>query len=190
LVTGEIRQRAQPAFDVDLACGSGIIRILFPLTVTLTCCSGLDGPDRAARPGIGHRRIVTGQARQPSAMSDFAPPVLEGRSLSFKYSGRAEGLPATVDLAAYKSNAKDFVPGDLAFHFLSYHDQMSGTPETRRRGRVIPATAINDIEPSTLMEDRKIGDLLQGTSPQGRGNFTPSGVACPSLFRKMQSKGA
>src|SRR5258708_624087 len=104
--------RRQPHL-IYLGVVRAIIRI--SLTVTLTCCS--DTMATAADELYRAQAIVTGQG-EANRITGFASCL---EDVLIKVTG-AQKLAAERRLAAYKSNAKDFVRA------FSYHDQISGTP--------------------------------------------------------------
>src|SRR5436190_8937492 len=101
----------------------GVVRAIMriSLTVTLTCCSGTMAT--AADDLYRAQAIVTGQG-EANRNIGFASCL---EDVLIKVSG-AQKLAGDRRLAAYKSNAKDFVRA------FSYHDQMSGTPTRDEQG--------------------------------------------------------
>jgi len=132
--------RRQPHL-MYLAVVRAIIRI--SLTVTLMCCSGTMAT--AADDLYRAQAIVTGQG-EANRIVGFAFCL---EDVLIKVSG-AQKLAGDRRLAAYKSNAKDFVRA------FSYHDQMSGTPTRDEQGtRDRPYDLIVDFD------ETKIDDLLK-----------------------------
>jgi len=123
----------------------GVVRaiIRISLTVTLTCCSGTMAT--AADDLYRAQATVTGQG-EANRIIGFASCL---EDVLIKVSG-AQKLAGDRRLAAYKSNAKDFV------RVFSYHDQMSGTPTRDEQGtRDRPYDLIVDFD------EKKIDDLLK-----------------------------
>src|SRR6202166_4314471 len=96
-----------------------IIRV--SVAVALTCCGGAIAA--AADDLYRAQAIVTGQG-EANRIIGFASC---SEDVLIKVSG-AQKLEGDRRLAAYKSNAKDFVRA------FSYHDQMSGTPTRDEQG--------------------------------------------------------
>jgi hypothetical protein len=122
----------------------GVVRaiIRLSLTVTLTCCSGTMAT--AADDLYRAQATVTGQG-EANRIIGFASCL---EDVLIKASGALK-LAGDRRLAAYKSNAKDFVRA------FSYHDQMSGTPTRDEQGtRDRPYDLIVDFD------EKKIDDLL------------------------------
>jgi hypothetical protein len=119
-----------------------IIRI--SLTVALICCSGTMAT-AAADDLYRAQAIVTGQG-EANRITGFASCL---EDVLIKVSG-AQKLAGDRRLAAYKSNAKDFVRA------FSYHDQMSGTPTRDEQG-----TRDRPYDLSVDFEETKIDDLLK-----------------------------
>jgi uncharacterized protein len=116
--------------------------IRISLTVMLTCCSGTMAT--AADDLYRAQAIVTGQG-EANRIVGFAACL---EDVLIKVSG-AQKLAGDRRLAAYKSNAKDFVRA------FSYRDQMSGTPTRDEQGtRDRPYDLIVDFD------ENKIDDLL------------------------------
>ena len=124
-----------------LAVVRAIIRI--SLTVTLTCCSGTMAT--AADDLYRAQAIVTGQG-EANRIVGFASCL---EDVLIKVSG-AQKLAGDRRLAAYKSNAKDFVRA------FSYHDQMSGTPTRDEQG-----TRDRPYDLTVDFDETKIDDLLK-----------------------------
>jgi len=118
-----------------------IIRI--SLTVALTCCSGTMAT--AADELYRAQAIVTGQG-EANRIVGFASCL---EDVLIKVSG-AQKLAGDRRLAAYKSNAKDFVRA------FSYHDQMSGTPTRDEQG-----TRDRPYDLTVDFDETKIDDLLK-----------------------------
>jgi hypothetical protein len=118
-----------------------IIRI--SLTAALTCCTGTMAT--AAVDLYRAQAIVTGQG-EANRIIGFASCL---EDVLIKVSG-AQKLEGERRLAAYKSNARDFVRA------FSYHDQMSGTPTRDEQGtRDRPYDLIVDFD------EEKIDDILK-----------------------------
>jgi uncharacterized protein len=116
--------------------------IRISLTVALTWCSGTMAT--AADELYRAQAIVTGQG-EANRIIGFASCL---EDVLIKVSG-AQKLAVDRRLAAYKSNAKDFVRA------FSYRDQMSGTPTRDEQGtRDRPYDLIVDFD------ENKIDDLL------------------------------
>ena len=123
----------------------GVVRaiIRLSLTVTLTCCSGTMAT--AADDLYRAQATVTGQG-EANRIIGFASCL---EDVLIKASGALK-LAGDRRLAAYKSNAKDFVRA------FSYHDQMSGTPTRDEQGtRDRPYDLIVDFD------EKKIDDILK-----------------------------
>ena len=123
----------------------GVVRavIRISLIVTLTSCSGTMAT--AADDLYRAQAIVTGQG-EANRIVGFASCL---EDVLIKASGALK-LAGDRRLAAYKSNAKDFVRA------FSYHDQMSGTPTRDEQGtRDRPYDLIVDFD------ETKIDDLLK-----------------------------
>jgi hypothetical protein len=118
-----------------------IIRI--SLTVTLICCGGTMAT--AADDLYRAQAIVTGQG-EANRIVGFASCL---EDVLIKVSG-AQKLAGDRRLAAYKSNAKDFVRA------FSYHDQMSGTPTRDEQG-----TRDRPYDLTVDFDETKIDDLLK-----------------------------
>ena len=132
--------RRQPHL-MYLAVVRAIIRI--SLTVTLICCGGAMAT--AADELYRAQTIVTGQG-EANRIVGFAACL---EDVLVKVSG-AQKLAGDRRLAAYKSNAKDFVRA------FSYHDQMSGTPTRDEQG-----TRDRPYDLTVDFEETKIDDLLK-----------------------------
>jgi hypothetical protein len=123
----------------------GVVRAIIRLSliVALTSCSGTMAT--AADDLYRAQAIVTGQG-EANRIVGFASCL---EDVLIKVSG-AQKLAGDRRLAAYKSNAKDFVRA------FSYHDQMSGTPTRDEQGtRDRPYDLIVDFD------ETKIDDLLK-----------------------------
>jgi hypothetical protein len=118
-----------------------IIRI--SLTVALICCSGTMAT--AADELYRAQAIVTGQG-EANRIIGFASCL---EDVLIKVSG-VQNLAGDRRLAAYKSNAKDFVRA------FSYHDQMSGTPTRDEQG-----TRDRPYDLTVDFDEAKIDDLLK-----------------------------
>lgn len=117
--------------------------VIMLLLAALTCCA----PAAAAEAtSLYHAQaIVTGQGEE-NRIIGFASCL---EDVLIKVSG-AQKLAGDPRLAAYQSNAKDFVKA------FSYHDQMSGTPTRDEQGtRDRPYDLIVDFD------EEKINDVLQ-----------------------------
>jgi hypothetical protein len=123
----------------------GVVRaiIRISLTVALTCCSGAIAT--AADDLYRAQAIVTGQG-EANRIVGFASCL---EDVLIKVSG-AQKLAGDRRLAAYKSNAKDFVRA------FSYHDQMSGTPTRDEQG-----TRDRPYDLTVDFDETKIDDLLK-----------------------------
>ena len=132
--------RRQP-YLMYLAAVRAIIRI--SLTVALMCCSGTMAT--AADDLYRAQAIVTGQG-EANRIVGFASCL---EDVLVKVSG-AQKLAGDRRLAAYKSNAKDFVRA------FSYHDQMSGTPTRDEQG-----TRDRPYDLTVEFDETKIDDLLK-----------------------------
>jgi hypothetical protein len=123
----------------------GVVRaiIRISLIVTLTCCSGTMAT--AADDLYRAQAIVTGQG-EANRIVGFASCL---EDVLIKVSG-AQKLAGDRRLAAYKSNAKDFVRA------FSYHDQMSGTPTRDEQG-----TRDRPYDLTVDFDETKIDDLLK-----------------------------
>jgi uncharacterized protein len=122
----------------------GVVRAIIRLSliVALTSCSGTMAT--AADDLYRAQAIVTGQG-EANRIIGFAACL---EDVLIKASGALK-LAGDRRLAAYKSNAKDFVRA------FSYHDQMSGTPTRDEQGtRDRPYDLIVDFD------EKKIDDLL------------------------------
>ena len=132
--------RRQP-YLMYLAAVRAIIRI--SLAVALMCCSGTMAT--AADDLYRAQAIVTGQG-EANRIVGFASCL---EDVLVKVSG-AQKLAGDRRLAAYKSNAKDFVRA------FSYHDQMSGTPTRDEQG-----TRDRPYDLTVEFDETKIDDLLK-----------------------------
>jgi hypothetical protein len=132
--------RRQPHL-MYLAAVRAIIRI--SLAVALMCCSGTMAT--AADDLYRAQAIVTGQG-EANRIVGFASCL---EDVLVKVSG-AQKLAGDRRLAAYKSNAKDFVRA------FSYHDQMSGTPTRDEQG-----TRDRPYDLTVEFDETKIDDLLK-----------------------------
>jgi uncharacterized protein len=132
--------RRQPHL-MYLAAIRAIIRI--SLAVALMCCSGTTAT--AADDLYRAQAIVTGQG-EANRIVGFASCL---EDVLVKVSG-AQKLAGDRRLAAYKSNAKDFVRA------FSYHDQMSGTPTRDEQG-----TRDRPYDLTVEFDETKIDDLLK-----------------------------
>jgi hypothetical protein len=132
--------RRQPHL-MYLAAVRAIIRI--SLAVALMCCSGTMAT--AADDLYRAQAIVTGQGKA-NRIVGFASCL---EDVLVKVSG-AQKLAGDRRLAAYKSNAKDFVRA------FSYHDQMSGTPTRDEQG-----TRDRPYDLTVEFDETKIDDLLK-----------------------------
>jgi uncharacterized protein len=123
----------------------GVVRaiIRISLTVALMCCSGTMAT--AADELYRAQAIVTGQG-EANRIVGFASCL---EDVLIKVSG-AQNLAGDRRLAAYKSNAKDFVRA------FSYHDQMSGTPTRDEQG-----TRDRPYDLTVDFDEAKIDDLLK-----------------------------
>jgi uncharacterized protein len=119
-----------------------IIRV--SVALALTCCGGAIAT--AADDLYRAQTIVTGQA-EANRIIGFAACL---EDVLIKVSG-AQKLAGSGRLAAYKSNAKDFVRA------FSYHDQMSGTPTRDEQG-----TRDRPYDLSVDFDEKKIDALLHG----------------------------
>jgi uncharacterized protein len=123
----------------------GVVRAIIgiSLTVMLTCWCGTMAT--AADDLYRAQAIVTGQG-EANRIVGFASCL---EDVLIKVSG-AQKLAGDRRLAAYKSNAKDFVRA------FSYHDQMSGTPTRDEQG-----TRDRPYDLTVDFDETKIDDLLQ-----------------------------
>jgi hypothetical protein len=123
----------------------GVVRaiIRISLTVALMCCRGTMAT--AADDLYRAQAIVTGQG-EANRIVGFASCL---EDVLIKVSG-AQNLAGDRRLAAYKSNAKDFVRA------FNYHDQMSGTPTRDEQG-----TRDRPYDLTVDFDEAKIDDLLQ-----------------------------
>ncbi|SIO56765.1 hypothetical protein SAMN05443247_08370 [Bradyrhizobium erythrophlei] len=118
-----------------------IIRVAVALA--LTCCGGAIAT-ATADDLYRAQTIVTGQG-EANRIVGFAAAL---EDVLIKVSG-AQKLAGSGRLAAYKSNAKDFVRA------FSYHDQMSGTPTRDEQG-----TRDRPYDLTVDFEETKIDALL------------------------------
>src|SRR5260370_30969961 len=132
----------RPTGLIYLGVVRAIIRI--SLTVTLTCCSGTMAT--AADDLYRAQAIVTGQGKA-NRIIGFAACL---EDVLIKVSG-AQKLAGSGRLAAYKSNAKDFVRA------FSYHDEMSGRPTRDEQG-----TRDRPYDLAVDFDEKKIDALLHG----------------------------
>ncbi len=137
-MVARLTTRRLPHDDVVRA----IIRV--SVALALTCCGGAIAT--AADDLYRAQTIVTGQA-EANRIIGFAACL---EDVLIKVSG-AQKLAGSGRLAAYKSNAKDFVRA------FSYHDQMSGTPTRDEQG-----TRDRPYDLTVDFDEKKIDALLHG----------------------------
>jgi hypothetical protein len=126
-----------------ICVGAAGVIIRISLAAALTCCTGTMAT--AAVDLYRAQAIVTGQG-EANRIIGFASCL---EDVLIKVSG-AQKLEGDRRLAAYKSNARDFVRA------FSYHDQMSGTPTRDEQGtRDRPYDLIVDFD------EEKIDDILK-----------------------------